>query len=217
MHDWPEEIVKIRNFLKKVQPQPNDENWLIIGLGNPGEKYSNTRHNVGARAISHFAKQEKVTLKSSGKLLRLGSTSINNLTVNLVKPRCYVYLCGKAARSAIDKTASPINQTLVIFDDLDLPVGSLRLRIGGGSGGHNGIKSLIEEIGPDFIRLRIGIGRPLKNGQPSYDPEIVADYVLTAEENTQAKILSDAIKQTSDVIRVILNDGINIAAGKFNG
>ena len=105
----------------------------------------------------------------------------------------------------------------MIFDDLDLPVGSLRLRIGGGSGGHNGIKSLIEEIGPDFIRLRIGIGRPLKNGQPSYDPEIVADYVLTAEENTQAKILSDAIKQTSDVIRVILNDGINIAAGKFNG
>ena len=217
MHDWPEEIVKIRNFLKKVQPQPNDENWLIIGLGNPGEKYSNTRHNAGARAISHFAKQEKVTLKSSGKLLRLGSTSINNLTVNLVKPRSYVNTSGKAARSAIDKTASPINQTLVIFDDLDLPVGSLRLRIGGGSGGHNGIKSLIEEIGPDFIRLRIGIGRPLKNGQPSYDPEIVADYVLTAEENTQAKILSDAIKQTSDVIRVILNDGINIAAGKFNG
>jgi len=217
MHDWSEDIVKLRNFLKKVQPQPNDENWLIIGLGNPGEKYSNTRHNVGARAISHFAKQEKVTLKSSGKLLRLGSTSINNQTVHLAKSKSYVNTSGKAARSAIDKTASPINQTLVIFDDLDLPVGSLRLRSGGGSGGHNGIKSLIEEIGPDFIRLRIGIGRPLKNGHPSYDPEIVADYVLTAEENTQAKILSDAIKQTSDVIRVILNDGINIAAGKFNG
>ena len=208
--------MKLRNFLKKVRPEPNDESWLIIGLGNPGEKYSNTRHNVGARAISYFAKQKKVKLKSSGKLLRLGTTSINNLTVNLARPRSYVNTSGKAARSALDKTASPINQTLVVFDDLDLPVGSLRLRIGGGSGGHNGIKSLIEEIGPDFVRLRIGIGRPMKNGQPSYDPEVVANYVLTAEKNTQAEILSNAIKQTSDVIRVILDEGIKVAAGKFN-
>ncbi len=209
--------MKLGNFLKKVKPELENDIWMIVGLGNPGEQYSNTRHNIGAQALSYFAQQNKVKLAASGKLLRLGSTSIDSSEVHLVRSRSYVNTSGKAVHSALSKTGSSVKRTIVIYDDLDLPIGSLRLRIGGGSGGHNGIKSLIEEVGSDFIRLRIGIGRPEENGQPAYDPEIIANYVLTAAKGSEEKILAATIKQTSTAIQLVLTDGIEAASRKFNG
>lgn len=209
--------MKLGNFLKKVKPELANDIWMIVGLGNPGEQYSNTRHNIGARALAYLAQQEKVKLAVSGKLLRLGSTSIDSSEVYLVRSRSYVNTSGKAVHSALTKTGSSIKQTIVIYDDLDLPIGSLRLRVGGGSGGHNGIKSLIEEVGSDFIRLRIGIGRPEENGQPAYDPEIIANYVLTAAKGSEEKVLAATIKQTNTVIQLLISDGIEAASRKFNG
>jgi PTH1 family peptidyl-tRNA hydrolase len=190
--------------------------WLIVGLGNPGEEYARTRHNLGFRVINDLAKRAGTQLKTTGSTMQIGNGTLAGERVALVKPRTYVNVSGKAVRQAIEWTGCSAARTVVVYDDLDMAAGALRVRLGGGPGGHNGLKSVIAAIGPDFVRVRIGIGRPLKGGEPTWDPDAVADYVLSPPAGEQRQVLEEAARLAGEAVEAILLEGVDAAGNRFN-
>ncbi len=154
------------------------DKWLIVGLGNPGPGYSHNRHNVGYWCVNRLARLHGISLKAR-RLVAFGEGSIHGASVLLAKPRTFVNLSGQAAASLLRNFKIKRQNMIVVCDDLDLPIGSLRLKPSGGHGGQKGLRSVIGAAGgDDFPRLRMGIGRPLVDGRPSWDPEAVAAYVV---------------------------------------
>jgi len=190
--------------------------WVVVGLGNPGPGYASHRHNVGFWAINELARRAGVRLKAAGRHLNFAVTTLAGSRVALAKPRTFVNLSGVAVREALRRTGADLERTIVIHDDLDLPVGALRIRRGGGHGGHNGLKSIGAEVGLDFVRIRIGIGRPLVDGEPTWDPEVIAAYVLSAPPPTERELLEEAVRLAADAVPVIITDGVERAASRFN-
>lgn len=185
---------------------------LVIGLGNPGRQYEYTRHNVGFWAAERLARklgtgfQQKKQFKAEISEGRLGSEQII-----IIRPQTYMNLSGLAVASITGFYKLDTADMIVVHDDLDLPVGRIRLRKGGSAGGHNGIKSIIERIGSDeFIRVKIGIGRP-----PMNIP--VVDYVLQRSQPEDEKVLSEQCDKAVDAICTIIIDGLNAGMNKFNG
>ena len=134
---------------------------LIIGLGNPGNEYAGTRHNVGFRCINRFAKMHGISMKQSGSQAQFGVAEIDGSKVVLAKPRTFMNLSGKSVKLLMARFKTTSGDILIIHDELDLPLGKIRFYSGGGSGGHRGIESIIDELGSrDFTRIRVGIGRP---------------------------------------------------------
>lgn len=179
---------------------------LIVGLGNPGSKYENTRHNIGFRVIDEIAKTLNIPLKQEKYKGVFGFETINGEKVFLLKPLTYMNLSGESVRPLMDFYKISIEDVVVIYDDLDIPPGKIRLRQKGGHGGHNGIKSLLAHLGTDtFKRIRIGVGRP--------EPGVaVANYVLgafRAEEREEVEASVDqAVKAceswlTQDFLKVM--------------
>src|SRR5262245_22975544 len=157
-------------------PAASVAKYLIAGLGNPGGGYEGNRHNVGFWAINRLARRHGIDVKA-GRNASVGKGRIGEDEVVLVKPRTFVNRSG----DALGPLAKPegVDGIIVIYDELDLPVARVRLRSKGGSGGHNGLKSIIAGTGGnDFGRIRIGIGRPLAGGEPTWDPDHVMRYVL---------------------------------------
>ena len=154
--------------------------WLVVGIGNPGPEYAHTRHNMGFWVINELARRAGTQPKATGSTMHIGVGTLAGQQVALVKPKTFVNLSGKAVSQAQQWTGCDTPHTIVLYDDLDLAVGALRVRQGGGTGGHNGLKSIGGAVGLDFVRVRVGIGRPLHGGEPSWEPEVVADYVLSA-------------------------------------
>ena len=190
---------------------------LVVALGNPGEEYAHTRHNVGFWTVNRLARRHGIKLSGGGQAA-IGEGTIRGQTVTLAKPRTYVNLSGAAVRSLIDrlKLDGPA-ELLVVCDDLDLPAGQLRLRSQGGSGGHKGLKSIIDTIRSDaFPRVRIGIGRPVVRGKPSWEPEAVASYVLSDPPPDERELLEAAVERAADAIEVAIADGIEAAMQQFN-
>lgn len=165
---------------------------VIVGLGNPGTKFTTTRHNIGFIVIDELAhrfglKQYKQKFNSYYEMI-----TVNGEKVILVKPLTYMNLSGEAVKPLLNFFKAEIDDLLVIYDDLDLPVGKLRLRTKGSAGGHNGIKSIIQHIGTqEFKRIRIGVGRP-----PSYMS--VPDYVLQSFDKSEEADVVTAIKKAAD-------------------
>jgi PTH1 family peptidyl-tRNA hydrolase len=193
-----------------------DDRWIIVGLGNPGREYSHNRHNVGYWCINRLARLHGIRLKTK-HLAALGEGAIDSAKVLLVKPRTYVNLSGQAVSAALRNFKVPSERLLIIYDELDLPAGRIRMKPKGGHGGHNGLKSIAAAIGStDFPRIRIGIGRPHVAGEPTWDPEEIAPYVLGDPTVEDAKILQDAVARTVEAVETVVREGVDVAMSKYN-
>jgi PTH1 family peptidyl-tRNA hydrolase len=167
---------------------------LVVGLGNPGPKYAGTRHNVGFDCIDYCAEQVGIELDQSKFKGVFGKGMINGEKVILLKPLTYMNLSGESVRPLMDYFNIDVEDVLIIYDDMDLPVGKIRLRQKGSAGGHNGIKSLIQHLGtPEFKRIRVGVDRP-QNG------ESIVNYVLGTYRPEEREHVEQAIIQSSKAV-----------------
>jgi PTH1 family peptidyl-tRNA hydrolase len=190
---------------------------LVVGLGNPGGDYGNTRHNLGVWVVNLLAKRHGVALRNAGRVDRAEAT-IDGRQVTLARPRAFMNECGPPVAAELRRLHLSPEALLVVYDDLDLPVGRLRLRQTGSAGGNNGMKSLIGAIGSrDFARARIGIDRPYEDGQGVRDPDRIADWVLSPPTTDQRRLLDQAVVRAADAVEVAVRHGLEVAMARFNG
>jgi len=191
---------------------------LIIGLGNPGRVYANNRHNVGFICLSHFAKSQGIRFDKKRGLARIGTGEIAGNKVVVAKPQTYMNLSGQSVSLLIRKFNINLNDLLVIHDDLDLLLGKIRIRQGGGSGGHRGIESIISYLeSQDFIRIRVGIGRPVKNeGSAEISEDEIIAYVLSDFTAEQKQTIAQVIPMVSEAVLCLLTEGLTPAMNRYN-
>lgn len=183
---------------------------IIVGLGNPGKKYERTRHNAGFMAIDELARSLNVDIHQEKHSAFIVKTRINAEAAVLAKPQTYMNDSGRAVSAILRDTYTDVASLVVLHDELDLPLGSVRIKIGGGHGGHNGLRSIIELVGSaDFIRVRLGIGRPA----PSME---AADFVLSPFLPEEKLLLADMMAKALEAVRVIILEGPNRAMNIFN-
>ena len=190
----------------------SNESWLIVGLGNPGKEYAHTRHNAGFRALDVLADKlgSKVDkLKYQGLYCQ---TNYSGKKVFLLKPQTYMNLSGRSVLQLSSYFNSPPQRIIVLFDDISLPPGRLRIRGDGSAGGHNGIKSIIAELGSqEFPRVKIGVG-----GKAHPDQDL-ADHVLSGFSAKEDKDLKSALDRAADAALIIIDKGVAEAANRYNG
>ena len=192
------------------------DRWLIAGLGNPGPAYSHNRHNVGYWTLNRLAGLHGIPLKVR-RLAAIGQGRIGESEVVLVKPRTYVNNSGHAVAAALKHVKVRPQNVLVIYDELDLPAGRLRLKAKGGTAGHNGLKSIATALGTtDFPRLRVGIGRPHVDGEPVWDPDVVSVWVLSDPTPQETKTLQDAVSRAAEAVAAVLAEGVEAAMNRYN-
>lgn len=172
----------------------NNCEYLIVGLGNPTKKYENTRHNVGFAALDAVAECFKIDVKKAKFSSLFGSGDINGVKVALLKPQTFMNLSGEAVGPAAKFYKIAPQNVIILFDDVSLPPGILRIRKKGSAGGHNGLKSIISHMGDEFLRIKIGVG---EKPHPEYD---LADWVLSKPSTQEAKAI---IERHSDICKAI--------------
>ena len=186
--------------------------YLAVFLGNPGSKYEGTRHNAGFMAAERLSQREKLRInkvKFKGLWCRW---DCDGVSVVCLKPLTYMNLSGEAVRQAADFFKIPRERIIVVYDDISLPAGKLRLRGKGSAGGHNGIKSVIQHVGgDDFPRIKIGVGAP---PHPDYD---VVDWVLGKPTGSDKTAVEDAADRAVDALRCIVTQGMDKAMNKYSG
>ena len=184
---------------------------LVVGLGNPASQYEATRHNVGFRAVDALAKEAGVKIDRAKFQAITAQATVGGVRVLLMKPQTYMNLSGVAVKQAADFYKVPPERVLVLFDDIDLDVGRLRIRRNGSAGGHNCIKSIISSLGSqEFPRIKIGVGA---KPHPDYD---LADWVLSRFTLVEQKLLDPAIEHAAEAVPVIFTQGIERASSQFN-
>ena len=183
---------------------------LIVGLGNMGSQYSGTRHNAGFWCVERLAQEHSIRFSKRRRHTLVGEGTVGDIAVALVKPRTYVNRSGQAVTSLLAVYGAAPQDLLVIYDDLDLEPGRLRLRAGGGAGGHGGMKSIIQALGnQDIARIRIGIGRP-----PPGVNEV--EYVLGTMDGGERQKVQDAVGRAAEAVACILTEGFDTAMNRFN-
>jgi len=182
---------------------------LIVGLGNPGKKYAETRHNVGFMAIKQLADEFGIVNVDKECEALVADGEIEDTKVILAQPLTYMNKSGRAVSKLIDKYDISLKDLIVIYDDLDLPAGKIRVKGDGGSGGHKGIKSIIEYLDSiQITRIRIGIGRPLEID--------VTEYVLHEFDKDQQKRIDQALKKVDNIIIELIKNDLDSTMNKFN-
>jgi peptidyl-tRNA hydrolase, PTH1 family len=194
----------IKEEVKIIIPQ------LIVGLGNPGSKYAQTRHNVGFDVIDHLAKRWQITLSDQKRFQGIAGEGIaGQQKIRLLKPQTFMNLSGQSVRAVLDWYKLDPTAVLVIYDDLDLPLGKLRMRLAGSAGGHNGMKSIISHLGtPAFPRLRLGIGKSQNE---------TIGHVLGKFAAAEAPIVREVLELSSDAVQLALRQGIEKSMSLYNG
>jgi len=181
---------------------------LIVGLGNPGKAYTNSRHNVGFRCVDRFARLNHIPLTRRQQRAKVGMGIVAETEVVVARPRTFMNLSGEAVGRLVRRFGVPLEDLIVIHDDMDLPPGKVRIRQRGGSAGHKGVQSIIASLGSqDFPRIRVGIGRP-DGDEISY---VLSDF--TAEEK---QVIEEAVSTAADAIHCILTEGIEAAMNRYN-
>ncbi len=194
-------------FLKSA----SNLDYLIVGLGNPGKKYEGTRHNAGFDALDHVAQQWGISVTRSKFDALTGTGTANGAKVLLAKPQTFMNLSGEAVRKAVDFYKIPADHVIVIFDDISLAPGRLRIRKTGSAGGHNGIKSIIANIGQDFPRIKVGVG---EKPHPEYD---LADWVLGHFTPDDKKAITSRYDDICAALELMLEGKTDLAMSRYNG
>lgn len=185
--------------------------YIIAGLGNPGKEYEFTRHNVGFSVIDALADKYNISVDTAKHKGLIGKGVIEGNKVILVKPMTYMNLSGECIRAVMDYYKADIDELIVVFDDISLDVGRLRIRAKGSAGGHNGIKSIIAQLGSDnFKRVKYGVGDKPKGWD-------LADWVLGHFDSSQKTVLEQTDKKAGNALVCIMNEGIESAMNKYNG
>ena len=184
--------------------------FIIVGLGNPGKKYENTRHNVGFDAIDCMVKEYRIPFAGTQHKAMYEKGMMGGEKVILAKPLTYMNLSGESVRALVDYYKVDPEDILVVYDDISLAPGQLRIRAKGSAGGHNGIKSIIAHLGTqEFPRVRVGVGEK----PPRMD---LADYVLGHFSQGERKIMEDAVKEAADAVMEAVEEGIDHAMNSHN-
>jgi peptidyl-tRNA hydrolase, PTH1 family len=186
------------------------DRFLIIGLGNPGRKYRGNRHNIGFMAVDRLAAAYDVSSNTVQQKAIVGNGRIQDRLVIIAKPQTYMNNSGDAVGPLVNYYKIPLENVLVVYDELDLPFGTVRIREKGGAGGHNGMRSIINHLGEGFARLRLGIDRP-----PGRMP--VPAYVLQDFHPNDLLILDDVLHEAVRAIETFLRDGVQLAMSRHNG
>ena len=192
--------------------KPAGISWLVVFLGNPGPKYSGTRHNAGFLTADAAEKRFGVSINRSRFKALTASCEINGEKVLFMKPQTYMNLSGEAVGQAAAFYHLPADHVLVISDEMSLPVGKIRIRPKGSAGGHNGLKSIISSLGTDeFPRIRLGVGAP---PHPDY---AVKDWVLSVFRDQDAEAIAHAAEQAAEAVETYIKFGSEKAMNKYNG
>jgi peptidyl-tRNA hydrolase, PTH1 family len=190
---------------------------LIVGLGNPGEEYANSLHNVGFMCVSYFARKNRISFDKAQADARTGIGKVAGIQVLVARPHTYMNKSGLSVARLVNKFKIPLGDLLVIYDDLDLPIGKIRIRPDGSAGGHNGIKSIIQEVGSqEFSRLRVGISRPDTEGSSGNKNSDVITYLLSESSPEVKKAIDQVLPRVSEAIFSIITEGVTTAMNKFN-
>ena len=183
--------------------------FVVAGLGNPGRKYEKTRHNMGFWAVDRLAEKNDIKIKKIKHKALIGDGIISGEKVLLVKPQTYMNLSGESLREIVDYYNVDLSRLLVIYDDFDIEAGSLRIRKKGSAGSHNGMKSIINQLGSqDFPRIRVGIGA---GGGLEWK-----DYVIGRMSEREARLLEHTADRAADAVQCILEKGIDRAMNEYN-
>lgn len=186
--------------------------WMLVCLGNPGDQYENTRHNVGFMVADQLGERYRLPIQKLKFKALTNVFTISGEKVLVMKPVTYMNLSGEAVGEAARFYKIPPERVLVISDDVSLPLGKLRIRKGGSAGGHNGLKSIIQHLGTDqFPRIKVGVGQ---KPHPDYD---MADWVLSKFAGEDLKTITEAIRKAADAVECLIQEGPDKAMNRFNG
>ena len=185
--------------------------WLVVGLGNPGDKYAWTRHNMGYLVIDELAERLSIPVKKLKYKALTNTAVLGGHSVLLMKPTTYMNLSGESVGQAARFYKIPPERVLVISDDVALPQGKLRVRRSGSAGGHNGLKNIVQHLGNgDFTRIRVGVG-----GKPNPDFELM-DFVLGHFSGEDRKVMEETVSKAADAVACMVTDGVDLAMNRFN-
>ena len=185
--------------------------FIIVGLGNPGTRYESTRHNVGFETVDVLSRQYGISVVKLKHKAYIGEGQINGSRVVLVKPQTFMNLSGESVRDVLEWYKAQSGNVIVVYDDVDLQLGSIRVRPKGSAGTHNGMRSILYQIRTDnFPRVRIGIGKPPEGWE-------IADYVLGKFTGEEKVVIGNSIKKAADAVAMIIESGTEAAMNKFNG
>lgn len=212
---------------KQRPPLLSRERWLgpnikpkklIIGLGNPGEDYASSLHNVGFMCVNYFARKNSIRFKKKQAEARTGSGKVGGIEVMVARPHTYMNRSGEAVGRLVRKYKIALDDLLVVYDDMDLPLGKIRIRPEGSSGGHKGMESIIQELGSqNFPRLRVGIGRPIATeGMPEDRNADVVTYLLSQFPPEVKKAINQILPKVNEAICCIVTEGVTAAMNRFN-
>ena len=196
--------------------------FVILGLGNPGEQYAKNRHNIGGQCVALFARQHGLRLDNTWRLTRAAQGTVAGRPVVLARSRTFMNESGLAASALLRRTKAPADHLIVLCDDLDLPLGTTRLRERGSTGGHKGLNSVAQHLGTqEFPRLRIGIGRPdrpiesTSRSRQAYEEEVMR-WVLSEFTHEEEETAQTIRERAGEALLCIMTDGITVAMNRYN-
>lgn len=191
---------------------------LIVGLGNPGKGYADSLHNLGFMCVNHFARIHSIRFDKKQGKARIGLGEIADSKVVVARPQTYMNQSGQAVGRLVKKFKINLENLLVIHDDLDLPLGKIRIRKGGGSAGHKGVESIIAELGSqDFPRIRVGIGRPIApTGSTEITDADIITYLLSELPLEEKRAITQILPKVTETILCILTEGLTAAMNRYN-
>ena len=204
-------LVRIGKLFERSAPARAD--LLVVGLGNPGDGYANTRHNVGFQVASRLARRARVEFGIKSAESRIAEGSLGTSKIAIARPQTFMNDSGRAVRKLLDRYRIEPAQMIVVFDEVDLPLGKIRIREKGGPGTHNGMRSIVSVVGEGFPRIRIGVA-PI---DPAAEIPDLADYVLSPFAADERAEVERVVDRAAEALEVAIRDGVRRAMDRFNG